>query len=244
MVAHEKSKRPISVIGPDGHAITVADLPPTNARRWVVRRKATVVTAVRGGLLTLEEACDRYKLSEEEFQTWQRAIDEHGVLGLRLTTRQDYREKEKIMIESPLATSLPRTSSGADASRAGQVGGAKPVSELNILVVDDDRDFAESLANVLELDGHRTASAFSASEGLACLGKNEFDFAFVDIVMPGKDGLDVLWANHNLQLKTHIVLMTAHNAAQFSEQGKVLRAVDVLQKPFDPAQVTQCLEAL
>ena len=92
MVARENSKRPISVPGPDGHAITIADLPPTDTRRWVARRKATVVTAVRGGLLTLEEACDRYSLSEEEFLSWQRAIAQYGVLGLRITKRQEYRK--------------------------------------------------------------------------------------------------------------------------------------------------------
>jgi len=45
------------VIGPDGSPLTIADLPPTNTRRWVIRRKAEVVAAVRGGLLSLEEAC-------------------------------------------------------------------------------------------------------------------------------------------------------------------------------------------
>ena len=92
MVAQENSERPISVTGPDGLTITIADLPPTDTRRWAARHKATVVTAVRGGLLTLEETCDRYKLSEEEFQSWERAFTQYGVLGLRITKRQEYRK--------------------------------------------------------------------------------------------------------------------------------------------------------
>jgi len=55
------------VIGPDGTPLTLADLPPHTTRRWVIRRKAEVVMAVRGGLLTLEEACERYTLTVEEF---------------------------------------------------------------------------------------------------------------------------------------------------------------------------------
>ena len=47
------------VIGPDGSPLTVADLPPKDTKRWVIRRKAEVVAAVRGGLLSLEEACER-----------------------------------------------------------------------------------------------------------------------------------------------------------------------------------------
>ena len=58
------------VIGPAGSPLTIADLPPTNTRRWVIRRKAEVVAAVRGGLLSLDEACQRYKLTTEEFLSW------------------------------------------------------------------------------------------------------------------------------------------------------------------------------
>lgn len=79
------------VIGPDGSPLTIADLPPTNTRRWVIRRKAEVVAAVRGGLLSLEEACKRYALTMDEFLSWQASIDEHGLAGLRTTRIQQYR---------------------------------------------------------------------------------------------------------------------------------------------------------
>ena len=79
------------VIGPDGSPLTVADLPPANTRRWVIRRKAEVVAAVRGGLLSLEEACQRYTLTVEEFLGWQASIDQHGLAGLRTTRIQQYR---------------------------------------------------------------------------------------------------------------------------------------------------------
>jgi hypothetical protein len=79
------------VIGPDGSPLTIADLPAPGTKRWVIRRKATVVAAVRSGILTLEEACQRYKLSIEEFLSWQRLIDSHGLAGLRVTRLQDYR---------------------------------------------------------------------------------------------------------------------------------------------------------
>ncbi|MDF2765019.1 MAG: hypothetical protein K0S81_2013 [Rhodospirillales bacterium] len=83
--------RPSTVIGPSGEPLTIADLPPPETKRWVIRRKAEVVAAVRGGLLTLEEACERYSLSSEEFTSWQRLIDRHGVRGLRTTRLQEYR---------------------------------------------------------------------------------------------------------------------------------------------------------
>ena len=55
------------VIGPDGSPLTVADLPPPSTKRWVIRRKAEVVSAVRGGLLSLEDACSRFTLIVDEF---------------------------------------------------------------------------------------------------------------------------------------------------------------------------------
>ena len=79
------------VIGPDGSPLTVADLPPPGTQRWVIRRKAEVVAAVRGGLLSLEEACNRYVLTTEEFLSWQASIDEYGLAGLRTTRIQQYR---------------------------------------------------------------------------------------------------------------------------------------------------------
>jgi hypothetical protein len=83
----------VPATGDDGPAgITMADLPPANTSRWVIRRKAIVVAAVRGGLITLDDACRRYALSEEEFLSWQQAIDTHGVRGLRATRTQLYRK--------------------------------------------------------------------------------------------------------------------------------------------------------
>ena len=79
------------VIGPTGAALTIADLPPADTERWVIRRKAEVVAAVRGGLLTLEEACERYRLTADEFLAWQKAIERHGMAGLRTTRIQQYR---------------------------------------------------------------------------------------------------------------------------------------------------------
>jgi len=71
------------------------DLPSPDTRRWVVRRKAVVVQAVRNGAITLQEACRRYSLSVEEFLAWQRAIERYGIPGLRVTRLQIYRDTDE-----------------------------------------------------------------------------------------------------------------------------------------------------
>ena len=78
--------------GGAGMAPSRIELPPPDTKRWVVRRKAVVVAAVRSGAISLQEVCERYDLSVEEFLAWQRAIESHGVPGLRVTRLQIYRD--------------------------------------------------------------------------------------------------------------------------------------------------------
>ena len=72
-----------------GTADHLTELPPVTTTHWITRRKAAVVAAVRDGLLTPEEACRRYQLSAEEFASWQRLADRHGLPGLRATRIQE-----------------------------------------------------------------------------------------------------------------------------------------------------------
>ena len=83
--------RAASVMGPLGRPLTLETLPPPSTSRWVPRRKAEVVFAVRGHLLSLEEACERYSISHEEFSCWERAVERAGMPGLRVTRIQLYR---------------------------------------------------------------------------------------------------------------------------------------------------------
>jgi transposase-like protein len=66
-------------------------LPPADTERWAASRKARVVAAVHDGILTFEEACQRYSLSVEEFVSWQRALTTGGVRGLRAPKARETR---------------------------------------------------------------------------------------------------------------------------------------------------------
>ena len=69
----------------------VLGLPPSNTKRWVSRRKAAV-GATRAGVISREEAYERYALSPEELAAWEAAFDRHGIRGLRTTSLQNYRD--------------------------------------------------------------------------------------------------------------------------------------------------------
>lgn len=91
----DREIKPVQVIGPLGEALSLEDLPKNSKTRWVIRRKAEVVAAVNGGLLSLEEACSRYDLTFEEFLSWEQSIDKSGLMGLRISHLSKYRNPNR-----------------------------------------------------------------------------------------------------------------------------------------------------
>lgn len=88
----KKVQGPRAVTLQDGTILTLADLPPKETRRWVASRKAIVIKAVESGLITRKAALERYALSDEEFELWQKAIQDHGIDALKVTSLQKYRQ--------------------------------------------------------------------------------------------------------------------------------------------------------
>jgi hypothetical protein len=70
-------------------------LPSLETERWTPARKAGVINGVRRGLLTIEEACERYQLSIDEYLAWERDLDSHGKAGLRSTRVGIYRKRPR-----------------------------------------------------------------------------------------------------------------------------------------------------
>lgn len=89
-MAVKVTNKPKAVMGPT-RFMTLADLPDPNTKRWVSRRKAEVLHAVAGGLLTKAEAMRRYNLTDAEWAEWKTHYNEHGLPGLRATRVQQYR---------------------------------------------------------------------------------------------------------------------------------------------------------
>jgi hypothetical protein len=88
----KKVDGPRAITLSDGTVMTRADLPPASTRRWVASRKIKVVQAVAHGLISQKEAQKRYDLSEEELETWRRAVENHGEKALKVTALQRYRQ--------------------------------------------------------------------------------------------------------------------------------------------------------
>jgi hypothetical protein len=81
----------ISMANSGQNQMILKELPPPDTKRWVVRRKAAVVAAVKNGAITLDDVCWLYDISVEEYWTWQEMIEKHGIRGLRVTRSQEFR---------------------------------------------------------------------------------------------------------------------------------------------------------
>jgi len=88
----KKVRGPRAVTLPNGQIMSRADLPPAGTVRWVASRKAAVVRGVVHGLISQDDALERYRLSREEFLEWVAAFSEHGENALKTTRLQKYRQ--------------------------------------------------------------------------------------------------------------------------------------------------------
>ncbi len=108
------------------------------------------------------------------------------------------------------------------------------MKQLRILVVDDDQDFAESLAELLQAWGHQVQVAFSGEEAVQKFAEQEFDLTFMDVKMPGMNGVEAFLEIRKLKADAQVIMMTAFRVEDLLQKAVDKGAVGVLHKPLDP----------
>jgi two-component system response regulator HydG len=107
------------------------------------------------------------------------------------------------------------------------------MKNLRVLVVDDDRDFAESLAYVLEPHVREVQLAFTGQEAVKKFRETNFDIAFMDVMMPGKNGVESFLEIRKAKPEAKVVMMTGYSVEQLLDQAVEHGAWGVLHKPLD-----------
>ncbi len=104
---------------------------------------------------------------------------------------------------------------------------------VKVLLVDDEKEFVETLAERLETRGLRVDTSFDGDQGLVKLGEFQPDVVILDVLMPGKDGIATLKEMKALNPLVEIIMLTGHATIDTAIEGLKLGAFDYLKKPTD-----------
>ncbi len=118
------------------------------------------------------------------------------------------------------------------------------MNPMSILIVDDDTDFADGMAEVLELDGHEVDIAYTRKSGVAAAAGKGYDAAIIDIGLPDGNGVECLVEIKRIRPQTQCFLMTGYSADHIAKQGIEEGALEILIKPVDAGELSSRLAAI
>ena len=116
------------------------------------------------------------------------------------------------------------------------------MTPLNILLVDDDPEFAQSMAMMLELENHLIEISYDGESGVRKFSEGDFDVTFMDVRLPGMNGVESFFAIRKIKPDAKVIMMTAFSVEQLIEQAIDGGAFGVFNKPFDLDEVLRMLE--
>ncbi|MBN2385360.1 response regulator [bacterium] len=118
------------------------------------------------------------------------------------------------------------------------------MKKLNIFIVDDDQDVAESLALVLEGRGHHVECAYSGEQALEIYSAKKFDITFLDVKLPGMNGVECFQKIRSVQADARVVMITGYSVESLLEQVRDEGAWDIMFKPLNIKKIIEMLGRL
>jgi len=115
---------------------------------------------------------------------------------------------------------------------------------MKILVVDDNQDFAETLADVLELNGYSVTITFDREDAIKKFTEKDYILTFMDVKLPGMNGVESFLKIKKIKSKAKVIMMTGYSVEQLLNQAIENGALEVLYKPFDMKNVLKILERI
>jgi DNA-binding response OmpR family regulator len=115
---------------------------------------------------------------------------------------------------------------------------------LRILLVEDERTVAEALREGLEIDSYSVEIAHTGEEGFFRLNSEQFDLVILDVMLPGRTGIEIVSTARKKGLRTPVLLLTARDAIEDRVRGLDAGADDYLVKPFAFAELSARVRAL
>ena len=116
-------------------------------------------------------------------------------------------------------------------------------TRAKIMVVDDEKQICENVAKILRKNNYEIEMATSADEALEKMARDSYSLLISDIVMPGKNGLELLNLVKSQWPLTKAVMMTAYASTDTAMKAIRLGALDYVPKPFTPNELRRTVEA-
>ena len=114
----------------------------------------------------------------------------------------------------------------------------------NILIVDDDPDLAEGLEILLQLEDMSVARVVSGEKGVEMFRRGAFDVVFIDIKLPGIDGVECLKRIRGIEPDARVLMMTAYIKTESRDTAREAGALDLFQKPLEIDAVMAVLQSV
>lgn len=111
------------------------------------------------------------------------------------------------------------------------------MTSKSVLVVDDEKNIRQTLAQALIPMGLNVETAVNGEEALQKVTEGEFDLMLLDLKMPGVDGMEVLRSLCELRPEIRIIIITAYGTIKNAVEAIKLGAVDFIEKPFSPKEI-------
>jgi len=115
---------------------------------------------------------------------------------------------------------------------------------MRILVIDDEVEVANLLADAVRTQGHEAIVAHDGTQGLALLGQTRPDAVFLDVRMPDVSGISVLRTIREIYGALPVILITGHAVKEEIEEARRLGVTEILDKPFFLNHLTEALAGL
>ena len=113
--------------------------------------------------------------------------------------------------------------------------------KIKLLLVDDEKDFIESLAERLQLRDFDVKTALNGEDAVKLISENEFDVIILDVKMPGKSGIETLKEIKNINQLSQVIMLTGHATVESAIQGMKLGAYDYIMKPTDTEELIKLI---
>lgn len=113
---------------------------------------------------------------------------------------------------------------------------------LNILVVDDNIDAAESLMEIIVMEGHKVTICLGGGEALEEYSRDEFQLVFIDLKMPEMAGGEVIKRLFAMDRTARIAVITGNTVQEEIEEVEKLGVLEIIRKPIDPMKLLEMIE--